>query len=114
LLDPVCVNPNSLETISQVLRHIGQKAEVKRYGGKKSEWVIVVCDGLLVPYLQIVTLIQDALICAECNTKVLGFESLKDHYKSVHQSISEITYFHEFDWVVLKTGDGHVELNLMK
>ena len=113
LLDSVFVNPNSLGTISRVVRHIGKKAEVKRYGVKKSKLVIVVCDGL--PYGQILTLKQDALVCGECNTKVMGFDALKQQAKSIHnKATGQVPYFEEFDWVLLKCGDEHVEINLMK
>jgi translation initiation factor 2 beta subunit (eIF-2beta)/eIF-5 len=45
--DPVFVNPCSYAACATVLRNIGTKAGITRYGGKR-HWIVVCCEGL--PY----------------------------------------------------------------
>jgi hypothetical protein len=95
LLDPVFVNPNSMETISMVLRHIGMKGGLKRYGGNEREWTSISCDGL--PYGMITKLKEEALVCALCGTKIRGLEKFPLHCTSHHPGQEEVAYFREFD-----------------
>ena len=44
--EPTFVNPNSYQKCTEVLKKIGRKAGIERYGGKKRQWVIIECDGL--------------------------------------------------------------------
>ena len=48
LVDPIFVNPSSLEAIVIILRAIGKHAGIHKYcnGKGKREWTIVRCDGL--------------------------------------------------------------------
>ena len=114
LVDPVFVNPNSPESLRLVLRHIGKEAGVHRYGGKAHAWVIVVCDGL--PYTMILKLIQEQMICAVCSQSMHGHEAFKRHCTEHHRDthVDDVLCAHEFDWVLLRAGDGHYEMNLMK
>ena len=111
VMDPVFVNPNSFESLKLVLRHIGKTAGVRRYGGTEREWVIVCCDGL--PYTMIFRLIQEYLTCAACDKGFLGSELFEQHKKQ-HSELEEVHYIREFDWVLVHTGDGHYEMNMMK
>ena len=110
-MDLVFVNPNSFESLKLVLRHIGKTAGVRRYGGTEREWVIVCCDGL--PYTMIFRLIQEYLTCAACDKGFLGSELFEQHKKQ-HSEQEEVHYIREFDWVLVHTGDGHYEMNMMK
>jgi len=44
----------------------------------------------------------------------MGIEDMKAHRDQAHSSEDHFTFFREFDWVHLKVGDGHYEMNLMK
>ncbi len=114
LLDPVFVNPNSKESLILVLRHIGTKAGVRRYGGTKRSWVIICCDGL--PYTIILSLIQEQIICLSCNQSICGQQAFQKHCTSVHADTpaNDVMCAREFDWVLLRIGEGHYEMNLMK
>ena len=112
MMDPVCVNPNSAENSATVLRKIGKDAGVKRYGGTERLWLTVCCDGL--PFGIILQIIQNYLICDSCQERIIGTEAFKSHVKAQHPTWSSPTFTHEYNWVDLKTGNGHVEMNLLK
>lgn len=112
LIDPVFVNPNSLQTLALVLRHIGKEAGLKIYGGTEREWTSVACDGL--PYSLIMKLKEEAFICNECQSKIMGRGSMEAHWTSSHSDIPCKDFAKEFNWVNLKVGDGHYEMNMMK
>ncbi|CAG2242694.1 unnamed protein product [Mytilus edulis] len=84
VMDPVFVNPNSIDNLKLVLRHLGKTAGIKRYGGEERDWVIVCCKEAF------------------------------DSHKKEHPDVQEVKFVREFDWILLKTGDGHYEMNLMK
>ena len=116
LLDPVFVNPNSLENIILVLRHIAKKAKIAKYLKEKQEgaryWTFICCDGL--PHGLVRKLIEEYLVCSICGQGFLGVEAAQKHEIS-HLNRGESTSFCiEFDWVFLITGDGHYEMNLTK
>ena len=112
LMDPLFVNPNSYENLTLVLRHIGKLANLKRYGGNERDWLTVCCDGL--PYSMILHLTQEYMVCKICREGVMGIEIWQKHIQQRHQGLQEVEHILEFDWVHLKTGDGHVEMNMMK
>lgn len=58
LLEPCFVNPASLEAVQVLLRHVGQHAGVKQYGGTERDWLAVTCDG--VPYYLVRKAIEEA------------------------------------------------------
>ena len=111
VLDPVLANPNSIENILYVLRHIGKKAGIKRYvSSGKRYWTVICCDGL--PHSLVRRLIEEYLHCSECDVGCLGIKEMEKHAKKVHGG--EVSFYYEFDWVLLLTGDGHYEMNLVK
>lgn len=112
LLDPVFVNPNSFQNLALVLRHIGKVAGIKRYGGSEREWLIICCDGL--PYSMILQLTQDYIVCTECNETCIGDDIFQLHVEEKHTNLQNCGRIREFDWVLLRTGDGHYEMNLLK
>lgn len=111
VLDPVFVNPNSVDSLKMVLRHIGKTAGVKRYGGEEREWVVVCCDGL--PYTIVYRMIVEFFTCVICSQGFLGEAAFANHKKE-HPEIKDVQFIREFDWILLKTGDGHYEMNMMK
>lgn len=112
VIDPVFVNPNSFENLILVLRHIGKTAGVKRYGGNDREWLTVCCDVL--PYTMLLKLTQEYLVFAKCRKGFIGIEKFQHHVNSEHIGEDIVEHIREFDWVHLKIGDGHYEMNLMK
>lgn len=85
---------------------------MKRYGGTERVWLPVCCDGL--PYGMILGITQAYTVCKECQEGFLGMELFNQHTKTSHKDQVGIEPVREFDWVVLRTGDGHYEMNLMK
>ena len=125
LLDPVFVNPNSIESMILVLRHIGKKGNIEKYihhqNARSSSfshskncvryWTFVCCDGL--PHALVRRLVEEYFVCSVCQKGCLGMKEAQHHGKNVHPE-GETTFHREFDWVFLLTGDGHYEMNLMK
>ena len=111
MLDPVFVNPNNYQSLILGLRHIGKKAGLARYGGTERQWLTVSCDGL--PYSLVLQLIMNYKTCSLCNKSFMT-EDFDAHCSEDHKGEEQVPFFREFDWVNLKVGDGHRELNLMK
>ncbi len=111
LMDPVNVNPNSYESIMQVLRAIGRMAGVRRYGGSEREFTVVCMDGL--PYSMVVQLCRNYICCGLCHAGFLSTSELIKHAISKHGR-EDIPTYREFNWVIPKVGDGHYESNLFK
>lgn len=118
--DPVFVNPGSYKVVAEVLRSIGQAAKITRYGytGSDSrEWLCVTMDGS--PYLLAMSIIDSTLICMTCaedrNIEQVSFfgKEWQQHVKNSHNNI-EVPSAREFDWVVLRIGPLHVEMNMVK
>lgn len=121
--DPVFVNPNSVKTVTEVLRRVGHTACITRYGftGNNSrEWLSVTMDGL--PFLVTVDIIEQTFICLACAKKdaasadVVSFygKEWDDHLKACHHGDNSIERAKEFDWVVLRIGPLHMEMNMVK
>ena len=121
--DPVFENPNSQKAVTEVLRRVGHTARITRYGfsGPNSrEWITVTMDGL--PFLIAVNIIKETFICHACahkeaaktgNISFYGKE-WTDHLKSVHKDEESVGTAKEFDWVVLRIGPLHTEMNMVK
>ena len=114
LLDPVFVNRNSIDTIVQVLRHIGTNAGLSRYSGSERKWLIICCDGS--PFTLMVKICREFLLCLECNKNFMGSKEFLQHVEKSYSNhcTYEILHMREFDWIVLLPGDGHYEMNFMK
>lgn len=120
--DPVFVNPNSVKTVTEVLRRVGHTAHVTRYGfcGESSrEWISVTMDGL--PFLIVVKVIEQTFICIACAKDVPSADCVSfygkewdDHLKACHHEDESVERVQEFDWVVLRIGPLHVEMNMVK
>ena len=118
LLDPVFLNPNSIDNIILVLRHIARKAKIAKYY-KDCErptdaryWTFVCCDGL--PHGLVRKLIEEYLVCSVCETGILGIHDAQKHAAKHTGSGITANFVREFDWIFLLTGEGHYEMNLMK
>ena len=105
--DPAFVNPNSYDSLTAVLRKIGHDAGISRYGGHKQSWLIVCCDGL--PYHLCMKLIQQTFICVNCSQSIFGSDKMDNHLK---QKCVNSSAYREFEWVLLKIGGGHYEMNM--
>ena len=118
LLDPVYLNPNSIDNIIIVLRHIAKKAKIAKYYEDDKRpadarfWTFICCDGL--PHGLVRKLIEEYLICSVCNNGFLGIDVAQKH-EAEHARAGIMPKFgREFDWIFLLTGEGHYEMNLMK
>ncbi|XP_028513483.1 uncharacterized protein LOC114574605 [Exaiptasia diaphana] len=111
--DPVFVNPNSFDSMKEVLRRVGKAANVKRYHPNKEDarhWLSLTMDGL--PYLVVRGIIDEVHICAQCEKEVI--KSDFSSHDLVNHKGQIIEYVREFDWVVLRIGKLHVEMNMAK
>lgn len=101
--DPVFVNPNSFDSMKEVLRRVGKAANVKRYHPDKESarhWLSLTMDGL--PYLVVRQVINEVYICSQCEREVLK-KDFSDHdlLLDQHPRGQIIEYVKEFDWVVI-------------
>lgn len=119
--DPVFVNPASYHAVAEVLRHVGSIAGVSRYcplNEGTREWLAVTMDGS--PYSIATKLIQSMHICIGCSSadpqnpcQPLFMKEWEKHVKEVHGG-KDIASALEFDWVVLRIGPLHMEMNMLK
>ena len=71
--DPVFVNPTSYKDVAEVLRRVGHRAHITRYGfsGPDSrEWISITMDGS--PYVIASKLIDSTFICLDCTGPETG------------------------------------------
>lgn len=119
--DPVFVNPAGYKAVAEVLRRVGHTAHITRYGfsGPDSrEWITVTMDGS--PYVISEKLIASTFICLDCTGSGTEHEVVSyfdkewnKHVEHVHKGES-VNCAKEFDWVVLRIGPLHVEMNMVK
>lgn len=109
--DPVFVNPNSYDTITEVLRHVGRCAGISKYGSGKRKWTFVIMDGL--PFTMAYNIVQGTYTCKLCQISVFGADKKMNHCTEVHEG-EDSFMDREFDWVVLRIGHGHFEMNMKK
>ena len=107
---PVYVNPCSYEAVATTMRNIGQRCGIQKYGGNR-EWVMLVCDGI--PYNLCSRIIKTMHVCSKCDLAIDGLEACAEHANESHQN-EEVTFSQEFDWVILRPGSGHIEMNMVK
>lgn len=111
--DPVFVNPNSFDSVKEVLRRVGHAASVSRYHPNvpnARKWLSVTMDGS--PYLVSRTIIDAVYLCCECEAEVLKSKQ-DDHRIDVHQG-RRVNFIMEFDWVLLRIGKLHLEMKMAK
>lgn len=111
VMKPIFVNPCSYDACVIVLRNIGRKGRVKRYGGDR-EFLIVCCDGS--PYVLCCRIILSMYICNECNESVTGAVESTSHIQQHSDNNEECEMSQEFDWVLLVPGPGHLEMNMVR
>lgn len=80
--DPVMCNPNSFQTLLNVLRTIGSRCGIKRYGTGNREWITVYMDGL--PYYIIINFIFNTLYCTDCECGFFPQEDFTKHCNEKH------------------------------
>ena len=117
------VIPNSQKAVTEVLRHVGHTACVTRYGSNGAgsrEWTHLTMDGL--PCLIAADINEKTLICLACAQKEasephsVAFygKEWTDHVNTFHKDEVNVGSAKEFDWVVLRIGPLHVEMNMVK
>ena len=90
---------------------MGRDAGIKLYGGNKRDRLIVSCDGL--PFKLCYELIKETRICTACNKSFFGLKQFTSHCNTYHDSSLQ-QFVDEFDWVLMRPGGGHIEMNLIK
>lgn len=109
--EPVFQNPNSTEAVATVLRHIGKENGIKRYHGKSRVWTFVCCDGR--PHSLFQNIKENALVCRACGCKCPTPTEYQKHHMEKHPGMSQLA-FKEFDWIYLRIGAGHLEMNVIR
>lgn len=111
--DPVFVNPNSFESMKEVLRRVGNAACVSCYcpdSTNARKWLRVTMDGA--PYLVSRKVIDSVYLCCDCEAEVMKSEQ-HDHCMDAHRG-RRVSFVQEFDWVLLRIGKLHLEMNMAK
>lgn len=98
--DPVFLNPNSFDSIKEVLRRVDKP--------NAREWLSVTMDGS--PYLVSRTVIDTVYLCCDCEAEVLKRE--QDEHRADEHRGRRVKFVQEFDWVLLRTGKLHLEMNM--
>ncbi|XP_063971571.1 uncharacterized protein LOC135159708 [Lytechinus pictus] len=115
--EPIFVNPNSHASVLKVLQEIGKQVKVKKYvpDGER-EWVAVTCDGL--PFFLAQRVLKETFTCQECKKAVFtrkAYEShCAEHDAYANVAPKDLPTCLEFDWVLLRIGHGHVEMNMVR
>ena len=109
--NPVFENPCSYDAVAKVLRDIGRQGGLKAYGGCR-EWLVVMLDGL--PYNLALSLIERVFVCVVCGSQVTGVSECTERTVRSHPGQDSTGFKREFDWVILRPGPGHVEMNMLK
>ncbi|KAJ8300729.1 hypothetical protein KUTeg_022248 [Tegillarca granosa] len=113
LTEPIFVNPNSYDSVMLILKSIGIKAGIKQYGTGNREWISIVCDGL--PYGLCIRVIRDSYRCLSCYSQETFFgNSAREKHANICHNNAEPEFKKEFEWVVLRPGLGHYEMNMCK
>ncbi len=116
LQKPIFRNPCAYDAVVKVLQGVGQRARVRKYMSAEQllenqevrEWLCTYCDA--VPLVLANRIIKCCFTCNECGEILFGTEMCTDHKdKTSHQNIEK-----EFDWLHLKAGGGHIEMNMLK
>ena len=103
--EPDFINPNSYDSIIQVIQNIGVRAGIKQYGGDM-EWIFVECDGL--PYNTLREILTNVWRCSECKNCYYGMENYQVHISFILRNLEPIR---EFGWLVPVIGLLHLEMN---
>ena len=103
--EPDFVNPNSFQSIIQVIQNIGVRAGITQYGGNSREWLLIECDGL--PYNTLRDIISNVWRCTECINCFYEVSSFQDHKCYIlHNAIA----VREFGWLIPVRGLLHLEM----
>ncbi|CAG2237608.1 unnamed protein product [Mytilus edulis] len=97
--------------LSLVMRHICINCGIKRYGGNEQSWAFVCCDGRLHSLYH--KILEESILCSYCQKPFPSRKLYKDHHKSCHQNLTP-SCSREFDWVYMRIGAGHYEMNALK
>ncbi len=117
LQKPIFRNPCAYDAVDQVLQGIGKRARVRKYLSSEElslenqdvcEWLIVYCDA--VPLVLANRIVKCCFKCVECNERLFGTDMCNQHEKNT----SHHKFEQEFDWLHLKAGGGHIEMNMLK
>ena len=118
--DPVIVNPSSYSAVKEVLRAIGKAAGIRRYAPEipnPREWLPVTMDGL--PYGLFQHIVENTLIYVECESNNSSSDNTvwrkdwKEHVRKKHDD-RNVQSVQEFQWLILRIGKLHVEMNMGK
>ena len=97
------------QSISQILRNLGVRAAVSRYGSDKREWLLLEVDGAI--YLIVEQLIFNVYRCEKCETSFYGEGNFKQHKCYI---LGSGICVREFDQIIPLPGTLHVEMNACK
>ncbi|CAC5389991.1 unnamed protein product [Mytilus coruscus] len=108
---PVFVNPNSNDSVALVLRQIGINSGIMKYNGQDRHWTFVCCDGR--PHSLYHKILDECIICCYCQNSFMSRKLYREHHKINHANLIP-SFAKEFDWLYLRIGLGHYEMNVIK
>ena len=99
-IDPCLVNPNSEKNVLSVIEHVKEVCEI----GSVREYVTMWSDG--VPYLYASKLQERLWWCKTCKEVIdISVDEHKQHQNNLVRAL---------DYIILRPGPGHIELNMTK
>lgn len=109
-LEPVFVNPNSLNNVFKVLKHIRLHVGIPL----NRRWIALVCDRY--PYGLAHKLILEAGECKICGELFQSQHATVNHIEQQHDVEEDINENIDlaFKMFYLKPGNGHIEMNLLR
>ena len=108
--EPILINPNSFENVTEVFWKIGKEAGIKKYNGNLRDCLMIVCDGL--PAVLGWNIIFNTLFCKKCQLSFNEVNKIKQHNTEIHKKETEDVF--EFDWILLRLAYGHFLINSFK
>jgi hypothetical protein len=103
--EPILINPNSFENVTEVFRKIGKEAGIKKYNGNLRDCLMIVCDGL--PAVLGWNIIFNTFFCKKCQLSFNEVNKIKQHNTEIHKIETEDV----FDWILLRLAYGHFLIN---
>ena len=108
--EPILINPNSFENVTEVFRKIGKEAGIKKYNGNLRDCLMIVCDGL--PAVLGWNIIFNTFFCKKCQLSFNEVNKIKQHNTEIHRIETEDVF--EFNWILLRLAYGHYHINSLK
>ena len=110
--EPIILNPNSYERVTQVLDHMSSVSGLTCTPPRR-KWISIGCDGL--PYLLAAKVIDRTFVCPQCGECVnSGAEDFAAHLERHGLPTDLVEQNRKYKHIILRPGLGHFEINMVK